>query len=133
LVAYYPPLDAAYTCGTVSVLMDRERMKNQPDWWTTHEKEGEEEARHQICLLRCIFGNPFRPVTIPPAVLAWNDRTIPKLADAIYEERTFHHLPILVEALEQAGCHNEDILKHCKQPGEHVRGCCVVDLLLGKE
>src|SRR5262245_35673875 len=59
LIAYDPPFDAAYTCGIVSVLMDRERMKKQPDWWTTHEKEGEEEARHQVTLIRCVFGNPF--------------------------------------------------------------------------
>ena len=92
LVAYYPPFDAAYTCGTVSVLMDREHMKNQPDWWTTHEKEGEEEARHQVALVHCLFGNPFQPASIDLAVLAWNDHTIPNLARAIYEERAFNRL-----------------------------------------
>src|ERR1700722_9116415 len=70
LIAYYPPFDAAHTCGIVSVLMDRERMKEQPNWWTTHEKEGEEETRHQVTLIRCISGNPFQPRSIDPAILA---------------------------------------------------------------
>ena len=55
------------------------------------------------------------------------------MAEAIYEERTFEQLPILTDALEDAGCNNSDILNHCRQPGVHVRGCWVVDLLLGKE
>jgi hypothetical protein len=131
LVAYYPPFDAAYTCGTVSVLMDRERMKNQPDWWTTHEKEGEEEARHQVALVHCIVGNPFRPAVIDPSIFHWNDGTVVKLAQGIYEDRAFDRLPILADALEEAGCHDADILGHCRHPGPHVRGCWVVDLLTG--
>ena len=55
-----------------------------------------------------------------------------KVARAIYEERAFERLPLLADALEDTGCTNEDILSHCHQPGEHVRGCWVVDLLLGK-
>ncbi|HTU88816.1 MAG TPA: hypothetical protein VMF69_01855 [Gemmataceae bacterium] len=55
------------------------------------------------------FGNPFRSVTIDPAWLTWNDATIPKLAQAIYDERAFDRLPILAEALEEAGCTNADI------------------------
>jgi hypothetical protein len=64
--------------------------------------------------------------------LAWNDGIVPKLAQAIYDDRVFDRLPILADALEEAGCTNADILNHCRQPGEHVRGCWVVDLLLGK-
>ena len=56
-----------------------------------------------------------------------------KFAQAIYDDRDFDRLPILADALEEAGCTNADILAHCRQPGEHVRGCWVVDLLLGKE
>jgi hypothetical protein len=44
-----------------------------------------------------------------------------------------HRLAVLADALEEAGCIDADILNHCRQPGEHVRGCWVVDLLLGKE
>jgi hypothetical protein len=54
------------------------------------------------------------------------------LAAAIYEGRQYEDLPILADALEEAGCGTEDILRHCRQPGEHGRGCWVVDLLLGK-
>jgi hypothetical protein len=91
------------------------------------------EAAARCILLRCIFGNPFRSVCLDPAWLAWNDGTIPKLAQAIYDERRFSDLPILADALEEAGCSNPDILAHCRSEGPHVRGCWVVDLILGKE
>jgi hypothetical protein len=90
------------------------------------------ELAAQAVLLRDIFGNPFRPVALAPAWPTWNEGALPKLAQAIYEERCFGDLPILADALEEAGCDNADILSHCRQPGEHVRGCWVVDLLLGK-
>jgi hypothetical protein len=84
-------------------------------------------------LTRDIFGNPFRPVTVDPSWLAWNGGTVIKLAQAIYDERAFDRLPVLADALEQAGCHDAAILGHCRGPGPHVRGCWMVDLLLGKE
>jgi hypothetical protein len=64
--------------------------------------------------------------------LQWNEGLVPKLAQAIYDENAFHRLPILADALEEAGCTNADILNHCRQSGEHVRGCWVIDTLLGK-
>jgi hypothetical protein len=91
------------------------------------------EPAAQAILLRDLFGNPFRSVAIDPAWLSWSDGTVTKLAQAIYDNRTFDQLPILADALEEAGCDNADILTHCREPGEHVRGCWVVDLLLGKE
>jgi hypothetical protein len=63
---------------------------------------------------------------------AWLTTTVKQLAAAIYEERAFDRMPILGDALEEAGCSNVDILNHCRQPGEHVRGCWVVDLNLAK-
>jgi hypothetical protein len=94
----------------------------------------------QVQALRCIFGNPFRGMRIDPAWLSWHDTTIPKIALAIYEERELpsghldnSRLAILADALEDAGCADANILNHCRLPGEHVRGCWVVDLLLGKE
>ncbi|HUR53438.1 MAG TPA: hypothetical protein VMZ71_04880 [Gemmataceae bacterium] len=54
------------------------------------------------------------------------------LANGIYEERAFDRLPILADALQDAGCDNDGILTHCRGDGAHVRGCWVVDLLLGK-
>jgi hypothetical protein len=64
--------------------------------------------------------------------LRWEHRLIPKLAVAIYEDETFEHLPILADALEEAGCSDEEILGHLRGPEPHVRGCWVVDLLLDK-
>jgi hypothetical protein len=86
----------------------------------------------QTALIRDVLGNPFRPVTLDPAWLSWNDGTIPKLAQAIYEERAFDRLPILADALEEVGCTDQDMLAHCRSGGEHVRGCWVIDALLGK-
>jgi len=91
-------------------------------------------AVKQCALLRCIFSNPFRQVPIAGrSLLAWNDSTIPKLAQAIYEAQAFDRLPVLADALEEAGCQDEDMLNHCRRPGVHVKGCWVFDLVLGKE
>jgi hypothetical protein len=90
------------------------------------------ESAAQCRLLRDIYGNPFRRVPVGLGWLAWNGGTVPKLVRAIYEELAFDRLPVLADALEEAGCTNADLLGHCRQPGEHVRGCWAVDLLLGK-
>ena len=84
----------------------------------------------QADVLRCIFGNPFRRVTVKRA---WLTSTAVSLAHAIYDDRAFDRLPILADALEDAGCDNADILNHCRQPGDHVRGCWALDLILAKE
>ncbi len=84
----------------------------------------------QCAILKDVFGNPFRKVAIDPRWLQWNDATVPRIAQAIYDERRFQDLPILADALMDAGCHSEAVLNHCRQPAEHVRGCWVVDRLL---
>lgn len=81
-------------------------------------------------LARDIFGNPFRPVTLDPR---WLSSTVLDLANLIYNERQFDRMPLLADALMDAGCDNEEIIKHCQGPGPHVRGCWVVDLLLSKQ
>jgi hypothetical protein len=92
------------------------------------------ERQAQAKLLRCIFRNPFRPApVIPPAVLAWKGGAVRRLALGIYNRRAFDRLPVLGDALKQAGSDNADILAHCREPGPHVRGCWVVDALLGKQ
>jgi hypothetical protein len=103
--------------------------------WTEAELEAEQEAERvlQCDILRDFFGNPFRPVAVEPSWLSWNDGTVPRFAHAIYDERAFDRLPVLADGLEEAGCTNADILGHCRGPGPHVRGCWVVNLLLGKE
>lgn len=87
------------------------------------------EQANQANLLRDIFGNPFRPITFDSA---WHTETVAGIASAVYDYRAFERLPILADALQEAGCENEDILAHCREPGEHVRGCWVIDLVLGK-
>ncbi|QEL20518.1 hypothetical protein [Limnoglobus roseus] len=87
------------------------------------------ERRSQLAILRDIFGNPFRPVTLPPS---WLTPTAVGLAEAIYADRVSDRLPILADALQDAGCEDADILAHCRGEGPHVRGCWVVDGVLGK-
>jgi hypothetical protein len=84
----------------------------------------------QANLLRDIFGNPFRPITI---ATRWLTPSVVALAQAIYNERAFDRMPTLADALMGAGCGNEEVLAHCRSEATHVRGCWVVDLLLGKE
>jgi hypothetical protein len=90
------------------------------------------EKRAQAALLRDLFGNPFVPARMDPAWLAWNDGTVVKLAAGLYDERAFDRLPILADALLDAGCQDAAILNHCRQGGPHVLGCHVVDLLTGR-
>jgi hypothetical protein len=88
------------------------------------------EEAAQSDLLREIVGNPFRPVQIDPC---WLTSDVLALTGGIYEERAFDRMPILADALQDAGCDSDDILSHCRDANAtHVRGCWVVDLLLGK-
>lgn len=76
-----------------------------------------------------LFGNPFRSVAFDPA---WRTSTVLALTEGIYADHAFDHLPILADALQDVGCDSDDILTHCRGEGPHVRGCWVVDLVLGK-
>jgi hypothetical protein len=88
-----------------------------------------DEQQDQIILLRDIFGNPFRPVAFNPS---WRTTDAVGVARAMYDARDFATMPILADALEDAGCDSADVLAHCRGDGPHVRGCWVVDLVLGK-
>ncbi len=89
---------------------------------------------HVRSLLLCLFGNPFRGArTIDPACRAWNGGTVPRLARIIHAHLAFDRMPLLADALEDAGCADAELLGHLRGPGPHVRGCRAVDLLLGKE
>ncbi len=88
------------------------------------------EEYQQITLLHDIAGNPFRPEMTEPN---WETSTVVALASQMYGSRDFSAMPILADALQDAGCDNDVILEHCRGPGPHVRGCWVVDLILGKE
>src|SRR5262245_24423407 len=83
-------------------------------------------------LIREVFGNPFRVAMLDPSWLAWNGGLVERLARSIMDERAWDRLPVLGDALEEAGCTDADILAHCRGPGPHVLGCWVVDLLLRK-
>lgn len=80
-------------------------------------------------LLRCVFGNPFRKPEFPEE---WRTETVTALATGVYLERAFDRLPILADALEEAGCDDPAMLTHLRGDGPHCRGCWVVDLALGK-
>jgi hypothetical protein len=105
------------TCRAVGAYLEQDRQDRS------------EKALADI--LRDIFGNPFRPITFDPA---WRTDTVLSLAGQMYESRDFGAMPILADALQDAGCDNEDVLNHCRDANAtHVRGCWVVDLVLGKE
>jgi hypothetical protein len=87
------------------------------------------ENTAQANLVRDLFGNPFRPVEFDPA---WRTTAAVALARAAYDEMAFDRLPVLADALEEAGCSDREVLKHCRGKGPHVRGCWVVDFVLGK-
>ena len=90
---------------------------------------GQGEMLFQADILRDVFGNPFRPVVFYPE---WRKDTAVAIARAMYEARDFSAMPILADALQDAGCGDDDILSHCRDEKQvHVRGCWVVDLVLG--
>jgi hypothetical protein len=134
--AYYTTVEDAYACArdTAEFGQETAAFKTNVDAATLEEGRRAEQ-RQQCDLLRCVFGPlPFRPPPqLNPAWLAWEAGTVPKLAASVYEERAFDRLPILADALEEAGCTESELLTHLRGPGPHVRGCWALDLLGGKE
>jgi hypothetical protein len=124
------------------------RGRNRPieAWWAAFapcdrflDRDGEwQGGDHQqrivmSVLLRDIIGPLlFRPVNLAPSWLNWHDGLLVSMARQMYHNRDFTEMPILADALEEAGCQDQDILDHCRARSEHVRGCWVVDLVLGK-
>lgn len=102
--------------------MQQKPLKRHESWL--------KELVAQAILIRCVFGNPFRLVAFDPH---WRSEIVVALATGIYAERAFDRMPILADALEEAGCDDADVLAHCRGLGPHVRGCWVVDRVLGKE
>jgi hypothetical protein len=91
--------------------------------------DGVQERLCQAGLLRCLFGNPFRPVSLDPG---WLMPTVRQVTQAIYDERRFTEMGILADALEEAGCTDASLLGHCRQGGEHACGCFALDRVLGR-
>jgi len=111
----------------------------QPKWhglfYTAHYRVRPLDARLRsrlAYLVREVFGNPFRRVGVRAAWLAWNDGSVERIAQRIYDERAFEALPILADALEDAGCNHPDLLTHLRSDRDHVCGCWALDLLLDK-
>jgi hypothetical protein len=100
--------------------------------WTQHFAAlavGEAAAAEQLAqanLIRCIFGNPFRPVAFSPS---WRTPEIVAVVQKAYESRDFAVLPVVADFLQDAGCTDAEFLGHCRSGGEHTRGCWVVDLV----
>lgn len=108
--------------------------------------EGRSVSREKrAALLRDIFGNPWKPVTLhrrkwkdfarlpgEEYVETWTNLTILSIAQTIYDERSFDRMPVLADSLEEVGCHEEELLRHLREDRGHVRGCWVLDLLLSK-
>jgi hypothetical protein len=93
-------------------------------------RDYEAEGRAQCDIIREFFPNPFRLPTLDPSWLTGN---VVGLGQAACDGPEFELLPVLADALEDAGCENTEMLEHCRGAGEHVRGCWLVDLILGKQ
>lgn len=129
--------DATFAVRTRRIVPDWPEQAYQAAWGTAHRAahtvplgRRQEKLQSQAELVRCIFGSlRFHSITAAPS---WLTPSVVSLARQMYDSRDFCPMPTFADALEEAGCDNTDILAHCRQPGEHVRGCWVVDLLLGK-
>jgi hypothetical protein len=122
----YPASRGAYACTSSKPL----QAAFEASFYAVSAGNLKRENEQQVQLILCIFGNPFRPVTFDPS---WLTSTVIALAHQMYESRDFSAMPILADALQDAGSSNDSILEHCRGSGPHVRGCWVVDLCLSRE
>ena len=120
----------AYRCLYPDFTPDRYPNPDPCKWIITHIAQVDWPGRW---LVDCVFGNPLRPVEVDPAWLAWKHGTVPAIAQGIYDDRAFGQLPILADALEEAGCSDPAMISHCRDETRHTRGCWVLDRLLGRE
>jgi hypothetical protein len=104
----------------------------EEDEQAVNEQASAAELRAQAELLREVIGNPFRPVPIDPNWLALANGSAGAVAQVICANSQFADLPLLADALEDAGCAEEALLRHLRGPGPHARGCWVLDLLTGR-
>jgi hypothetical protein len=136
------PADIMYILQDTSKSPERD-FAADPNWHLCGEARDlptdEAELAKKARILRDSFGNPFHPVPFNPE---WRTETVGLLARQMYESRDFGAMLILTDALQDAGCDNPDnplpprggnLLDHCRGSGPHVRGCWVVDSVLGQE
>jgi hypothetical protein len=117
----FPVEVARYVAEEMIEVMDNRQGLSDKEWRAQFRAEAE--------VLKDILGNPFRPITLDPT---WLSSDVVSIAQMIYEDRAFDRMPEVADALDEAGCHDADLLGHCRQAGTHARGCWVVDLILGK-
>jgi hypothetical protein len=111
--------------------VNRASLRIDPTLYREFNRRHRKEAiARQSALFHDLFGNPLHPVAFS---LEWRTDTAVVLAEQMYESCEFSAMPILADALQDAGCDSADILDHCRGDGPHVRGCWVIDLVLGKE
>jgi hypothetical protein len=125
--------DAAYYSAGAAAWKTVSAARSAADassWASSWNKVEADEYRLQVWLLHDILGNPFRSATLAPSSRTPDVNT---LAGHVYQDRAFSHLLEMADALEEAGCTDADIVAHCRGDGPHIRGCWVVDLVLGKE
>jgi hypothetical protein len=120
--------EIADRAGAAAVRRSRHEPATAP-WWAPPPPPGSPERARQCRLIREVFGNPFRPARPDPA---WLTSDVLLLARGIAADRAFDRMPILADALQDAGCYDAGVLDHCRGAGDHVRGCWVIEALLGK-
>jgi hypothetical protein len=91
------------------------------------------ELDRQVTEFACRWCRQFCPVRVEPSWLTWDSGAVRGLAQALQDERAFDRLPILADALEEAGCSDAELLSHLRGPGPHTRSCWLVDRLFGQE
>jgi hypothetical protein len=116
------------TDGAATVVAEAQGLPDEDVYLPAYRAHQTAERAAQAGLLRDLFGNPFRPAALDRR---WRTADVVGLARAIYADRAFERLPVLADALMDAGCADEAVLTHCRSEGPHARGCWVVDLILG--
>jgi len=129
----WPAADMASRSASDAISGNAELRTREESYWASFEADRAKECRYyedswQSDLLRCIFGNPFRPVSLDPDRLT-SESVL--LAESIKAGRAFHLMMDLGDALEASGCDDVEVLGHCRKMGDHARGCWVIDAVLG--
>lgn len=122
----HEPCEGTHRAAQAAAFLRAPRGTRDDRWYRAYA----DEVAAQCDLLRCVVGNPFRPAAFDPG---WRTSDVLGVARGVYDDRVFERLPILADALVDAGCADEQLLSHCRSPGPHARGCWAVDLILGKE
>jgi hypothetical protein len=131
----WPPEKVARAGVVLACYSDEDQASAWAESVGNHETVGQTapELWARLEVLREMVGNPFRTTAIDPAWLAWNGAAVRALAASIYDSRAFDRLPVLADALEDAGCTDAELLGHLRGPGPHVRGCWALDLITNRK